>query len=71
MSTAASQPSSRLWLPVLVLVAAPLGCAAFWYWPSDWDHGHRTLSVLSLAMLSVVVLAFWLLFLSRIPALAA
>ncbi len=67
MSTAAAPRPSRLWLPLLVLVAAPLGCAALWYWPSDWDHGHRTLAVLSLTVLSVLLLAFWLLILSRWP----
>jgi outer membrane protein assembly factor BamB len=68
MSTAAApRPSSRLWLPLLVLIAAPAVGTAIWFWPSDWDHGHRNLSVLALAMLSCLVLAFWLLFLSRFP----
>jgi outer membrane protein assembly factor BamB len=64
---AAPRPSSRLWMPLLVLVGAPLAGAVIWYWPSDWDHGHRTLSILALAMLSVLLLGFWLLFLSRWP----
>jgi outer membrane protein assembly factor BamB len=59
--------SSRLWLPLLVLIVAPLAGVAVWYWPSDWDHGHRTLSVIALGMLSLVLLAFWLLFLSHLP----
>jgi outer membrane protein assembly factor BamB len=68
MSTAAvPQPSSRLWMPLLVLVGVPLAGAAVWYWPSDWDHGHRTISVQFLALLSVLLLGFWLLFLSRWP----
>jgi outer membrane protein assembly factor BamB len=67
MSTAAAPRSSRPWLPLLVLAAAPLAGAAIWYSPSDWDHGHRTLSVLSLALLSVAFLALWALFLAPWP----
>ncbi len=66
MSSDAPRPS-RLWLPLLVLVAAPLACAAVWFMPNDWDHGHRTLTVLSLAVLAVIALALWLAFLSPFP----
>jgi outer membrane protein assembly factor BamB len=68
MSTAAApRPSSRLWLPLLVLVVAPLAGAAVWYWPSDWGHGQRFLTLLALGAGSALVLAFWLLFLARGP----
>ncbi|HEX5272836.1 MAG TPA: PQQ-binding-like beta-propeller repeat protein [Gemmataceae bacterium] len=67
MSTAASPRATGLWLPLIVAVAGPLACAAVWYGPTEWDHGHRTLTVLSLAMLTVMVLAAWFLFLSPFP----
>jgi len=68
MSTAAvPRPSSRLWFPLLVLIAAPLAAAAVWYWPSDWDHSHRFLTLVPLTGGALVLLAFWLLFLSRLP----
>jgi outer membrane protein assembly factor BamB len=54
-------------MPLVVLIGAPLACAALWYQPTEWDYAYRTLSVLSLAMLSVIALAFWLLILSRFP----
>jgi outer membrane protein assembly factor BamB len=68
MSTAAvPRPSYRLWMPLLVLAGASLAAAAIWYWPSDWDYGQRTVSLMFLVLLSVLLLAFWLLFLSRLP----
>jgi outer membrane protein assembly factor BamB len=68
MSTAAvPRPSHRLWLPLLVLIAAPAVGAAVWYWPSDWDHANRFLTLFAVAMASVFVLGFWMLFLSRFP----
>jgi outer membrane protein assembly factor BamB len=54
-------------MPLLVVVGAGLACAAIWYWPSDLPHMYRTLSVLALAMLAVVLLAFWLTLLSPWP----
>ena len=60
--------SSLYWVPLVVLVGAPLAAAAIKFWHSDWDHGHRNLSIIALGLMSVVVLAFWLLFLSRWPA---
>jgi outer membrane protein assembly factor BamB len=68
MSTAVEpRASTRLWPALLIVIVAPLVGAALWYWPSDWDYGQRTLAVLSLAGLTVILLAFWLLFLSRFP----
>ncbi len=68
MSTAAApRPSSRPWLPLLVLIIAPLAGAAVWYWPSDWGHGSRFLTLLALAAGAALVLAFWLLFLAHGP----
>src|SRR5437868_2909794 len=68
MSTAAAtRPTHRLWLPLLVLIAAPLAGAAVWYWPSSWEHGNRFMALLGLALGSAVVLGFWMLFLSRFP----
>jgi outer membrane protein assembly factor BamB len=68
MSTDAEpRPSHRLWLPLLVLLAAPLAAAAVWYWPSTWEHDNRFVTVMALALASVFVLGFWMLFLSRFP----
>jgi outer membrane protein assembly factor BamB len=56
-------------MPVLILVSAALVGAAIWYWPSEGlEQAYRTLSVLALAVLAVVLLALWLLLLSPWPA---
>src|SRR5947207_454263 len=68
MSTAAPpRLTSRLWLPLLVLIAALLAGAAVWYWPSDWEHHQRSVTILALAFGSLVLLAYWALFLAREP----
>ncbi len=69
MSTAAvPTPSHRFWFPLLVLIGTPLAGAMVWYWPSDWDHGHRFLTLLSLAGAGLILLSLWLLVFSRLPA---
>jgi outer membrane protein assembly factor BamB len=68
MSTAtAPRASHRLWLPLLVLIAASLAGAAVLYWPSEGDRANRNVTLLAVALASVLVLALWMLFLSRFP----
>src|SRR5689334_15508640 len=66
MSTAAvRRPSVHLWLPLLVLIAAPLAGAAIWYWPSEWERAGRTVMLFAVALIALIVLAFWALVLAR------
>jgi outer membrane protein assembly factor BamB len=67
MSTVVARPSSRLWLPLLVLIAVPLAGAAVWYWPSEWAYSQRVITVLALGAGAIAVLAFWTLFLAQGP----
>ncbi len=66
---AAASVKHRYWFPVSVLLLAMAAGAAIRYWPSDeWGFDVRNLAILSLGGLTVLLLALWLVFLSRFPA---
>jgi outer membrane protein assembly factor BamB len=67
MSAAPAPRSSRLWIPVAVLLVAPAAGALVWYWPGDWEHALRTVTLMGLGAVALLLLALWLLFLSRFP----
>jgi outer membrane protein assembly factor BamB len=66
---AAAPVTHRYWLPIVVLLGALAAGLAIREWPSDdLEYGVRNLATLALGGLTVILLAFWLLFLSRFPA---
>jgi outer membrane protein assembly factor BamB len=66
---AAAPVKHRYWFPLSVLVLAVATAAAIRYWPSDeWGFDVRNLAMLSLGGLTVILLALWLVLLSRFPA---
>jgi outer membrane protein assembly factor BamB len=60
------RPVTRVWMPITVLLVAAAAVAVIWYWPSDWAHAYRSLSVMAVLLLTPLVLAVWLVFLSSL-----
>jgi outer membrane protein assembly factor BamB len=55
----------RFWFPILVVAGAALGAAGVWYWPApEWEFAQRVSTLILVGMVTTLLLALWLLFLS-------
>jgi outer membrane protein assembly factor BamB len=61
----APRRSSRLWFPTGVLLIATCAAVAIWFWPSELEGASRMAGTVLVAAVTVLLLAFWLLFLAR------